>query len=55
VEENNIPSEALFASEGFTRTSFTEVSKNHGSLHTLNMYRAMTVVPGEILLRKTIS
>jgi len=55
VEEKNIPSEALFASEGFTRTSFTEVSKNHGSLHTLNMYRAMTVVPGEILLRKTIS
>jgi len=55
VEENNIPSEALFASEGFTRTGFTEVSKNHGSLHTLNMYRAMTVVPGEILLRKTIS
>jgi ribosomal protein S18 acetylase RimI-like enzyme len=55
VEENNIPSETLFASEGFTRTSFTEVSKNHGSLHTLNMYRAMTVVPGEILLRKTIS
>jgi ribosomal protein S18 acetylase RimI-like enzyme len=55
VEENNVPSEALFASEGFTRTSFTEVSKNHGSLHTLNMYRAMTVVPGEILLRKTIS
>jgi ribosomal protein S18 acetylase RimI-like enzyme len=55
VEENNIPSEALFASEGFTRTSFTEVSKNHGSLHTLNMYRAMTVVPGEILLRKSMS
>ena len=55
VEEDNIPSEALFASEGFTQTSFSEVSKNHGSLHTLNMYRAMTVVPGEILLRKTIS
>jgi len=55
VEENNIPSEALFASEGFTRTSFTEVSRKHGSLRTLNMYRAMTVVPGEILLRKTIS
>lgn len=54
VEENNIPSEALFASEGFTRTSFSQVSKNHGSLHTLNMYRAMTVVPGEILLRKPI-
>jgi L-amino acid N-acyltransferase YncA len=55
VERNNIPSEALFASEGFTKTTFSEVSKRHGSLHTANMYRAMTVVPGEVLLRKTIS
>ena len=55
VEEENRPSEALFASGGFTRTSFGEVSKRHGSLHTLNMYRAMTVVPGEILLRKAIA
>ena len=55
VEKDNEPSEALFASEGFAKTSFSEVSKKHGSLHTLNMYRVMTVVPGEILLRKTIS
>jgi ribosomal protein S18 acetylase RimI-like enzyme len=55
VEENNIPSEALFKSEGFTRTSFGEVSKRHGSLHTFNMYRAMTVVPGEVLLRKAMA
>ena len=55
VEENNKPSEALFASEGFTRTSFHEVSKRHGSLHTLNMYREMLVVPGEVLLRKAIA
>jgi ribosomal protein S18 acetylase RimI-like enzyme len=54
VEENNEPSEALFASEGFTRTSFGEVSKKHGKLHTISMYNAMRVVPGEILLRKTI-
>ena len=54
VEKDNDPSEALFASEGFTKTSFSEVSKRHGSLHTVNMYRAMTVVPGEILLRKSI-
>ena len=54
VEEDNEPSEALFASEGFTRTSFGEVSKKHGSLHALNMYREMLVVPGEILLRKAI-
>ncbi len=55
VEEDNKPSEALFASEGFTRTSFHEVSKRHGSLHTLNMYREMLVVPGEVLLRKAIA
>jgi ribosomal protein S18 acetylase RimI-like enzyme len=55
VEKDNEPSEALFASEGFTRTSFGEVSKRHGSLHTVNMYRAMTVVPGEILLRKSLA
>jgi L-amino acid N-acyltransferase YncA len=55
VERDNMPSETLFASEGFTRTSFSEVSKRHGSLHTVNMYRAMTVVPGEVLLRKTIA
>jgi ribosomal protein S18 acetylase RimI-like enzyme len=55
VEKDNEPSEALFAAEGFTKTSFSEVSKGHGSLHTVNMYRAMTVVPGEVLLRKTIA
>jgi len=55
VEEDNKPSEALFASEGFTRTSFGELFKLHGSLHTLNMYRIMTVVPGEVLLRKAIA
>ena len=55
VEEDNKPSEALFASEGFTRTSFGQLSRLHGSLHTLNMYRIMTVVPGEVLLRKAIA
>jgi ribosomal protein S18 acetylase RimI-like enzyme len=54
VEEDNEPSEALFASEGFKPTSFNEVSKKHGSLHTLNMYREMLVVPGEVLLRKAM-
>ena len=55
VEEDNAPSEGLFASEGFTRTSFGEVSKKHGKLHALNMYNAMRVVPGEVLLRKEIT
>ena len=55
IEKDNEPSERLFESEGFTKTSFSEVSKEHGSLNTLNMYRVMTVVPGEILLRKSLS
>ena len=55
IEKDNEPSEKLFESGGFTKTSFSEVSKKHGSLNTLNMYRAMTVVPGEILLRKSLS
>jgi len=55
VEEDNEPSEALFASEGFTRTSFGEVSKKYGGIRTLNMYRIMTVVPGEVVLHKAIS
>jgi len=42
-------------SEGFTRTSFGQVSKRYGGLHALNMYREMLVVPGEILLRKAIT
>lgn len=55
VEEDNEPSERLFTSEGFARTSFTEVSKEYGHLHALNMYRTMWVVPGEVLLRKTLT
>ena len=55
VEEDNEPSEKLFASEGFIRTSFSEVSKNYGHLHALNMYRTMWVVPGEVLLRKILT
>jgi len=55
VEKDNEPSERLFGSEGFTKTTFGQVSKKHGKLHTLNMYNAMRVVPGEILLRKEIT
>ena len=55
VEQENIASERLFAAEGFTRTSFAEVSRSHGPFHALNMYRMMVVVPGEVLLRKKLS
>ena len=55
VEEDNEPSEALFASEGFTPTNLGAVSRKHGRLHALNMYREMWVVPGEVLLRRPIA
>jgi ribosomal protein S18 acetylase RimI-like enzyme len=54
VETDNLPSEKLFASEGFTRTNFGEVSKKYGRFHALDMYRKMLVVPGEVLLHKEL-
>jgi ribosomal protein S18 acetylase RimI-like enzyme len=54
VEKDNLPSEKLFAAEGFTRTNLVEVSKRHGPLRALNMYRMMVVVPGEVLLHKAM-
>lgn len=55
VETRNAPSERLFASEGFTRSSFGEVSKRFGTIHAINMYRLMVIVPGEALMWKKIS
>ena len=55
VEHENVPSERLFASERFVPTSFGDVAKNYGNIHTVNMYRIMTVVPGEILLHKMLT
>lgn len=54
VEQDNLPSERLFVAEGFTRTSLAEVSKKYGLLRALNMYRMMVVVPGEVLLHRTL-
>ena len=55
AETDNIPSEKLFESEGFTRTNFGEVSKKYGRLHSMDMYMKMLVVPGEVLLHKEIA
>ena len=55
AETDNTPSEKLFESAGFTRTNFGEVSKRHGTLHTLELYRKMLVVPGEALFRKELT
>ena len=54
VEGDNVPSERLFSAEGFARTGLVEVSKEHGALRALNMYRMMVVVPGEVLLHRAL-
>jgi ribosomal protein S18 acetylase RimI-like enzyme len=54
VEGDNEPSLALFRSRGFTRTNFGAVSKKHGKIGALIMYKEMLVVPGEMLLHKVI-
>jgi ribosomal protein S18 acetylase RimI-like enzyme len=54
VEKDNLPSEKLFIAEGFVRTNLVEVSQRHGPLRALNMYRMMMVVPGEVLMHRTI-
>lgn len=55
IETDNVASEGLFRSEGFVKTSFGEVSKKHGGLHALDMYRKMVIVPGEVLLRRDLT
>lgn len=55
VEAENAASEGLFRLEWFVKTSFGDVSKKHGGLHTLDMYRRMVVVPGEILLYRDMA
>ena len=54
VERDNVPSERLFAAEGFAKTNLVEVSREHGALRALNMYRMMVVVPGEVLLHRAL-
>ena len=53
--KDNLPSEKLFAAEGFVRTNLGEVSRDHGPLGALNLYRMMVVVPGEVLVHRTLA
>ena len=55
MEGDNVPSERLFASQGFQKTTFMDVSRRHGALRAMNMYRMMVVVPGEILLHRGLT
>lgn len=50
VESDNEPSIRLFESQGFTKTSFSEFRKKYGFAKSIDMYRRVVVVPGEVLL-----
>jgi len=45
----------LFASRGFRRSHFGEVSRTYGLLRAVAMYRSMLAVPGEVLLQLDMS
>jgi len=51
----NEESVSLFSSKGFRRTNFGELSKKHGLLGAISMYRGMVAVPGEVLLLKDLT
>lgn len=55
IEDENIESLTLFGKRGFVRTNYSEVSRRHGVVHALSMYRSMLVVPGESLFHRELS
>jgi len=55
IEEDNAESAGLFRSRGFEKTGYSAVAKKYGMLGAINMYRKMVVVPGEILLCRSMT
>lgn len=55
VEVENEPSLRLFESKEFSKTGFGQVSKRHGRIGALIMYKEMLSVPGETLLYRQIA
>lgn len=55
VSEDNVESNALFLSNGFRKTNYSELSKRYGKLGAINMYRKMLIVSGEIVLYKDMA
>ncbi len=53
--EHGGESKALFESHGFVETNFGKLSKRYGQLHTINMYRKMLVVSGEVVVYKELT
>jgi ribosomal protein S18 acetylase RimI-like enzyme len=53
--EHGGESKALFLSSGFVETSFHELSKKYGRFRTINLYRKMLVVSGELVVYKQLN
>ncbi len=54
VEEENVDSKKLFGSRGFERVEGSKMAAKYGRIKSLLMYREMTVVPGEVLMGKSL-
>ena len=55
VEDDNPTSKQLFASRGFEEVKGSEMAARYGRMRSLLMYGAMMVVPGEILLGRSLA
>jgi ribosomal protein S18 acetylase RimI-like enzyme len=54
IEEENVESRALFRSRGFEKVQGSEMAARYGRIRALLMYREMMVVPGELLLGRSL-
>lgn len=55
VEEDNLESRLLFSSRGFQKVHGSEMAERYGRIRALLIYREMMVVPGELLMGKTLT
>jgi ribosomal protein S18 acetylase RimI-like enzyme len=53
--EHGGESKALFEAHGFVETNFGQVSRRYGKLHSINLYRKMLVVSGELVVYKDLT
>ena len=54
VEQDNLESRLLFESRGFQKVQRSEMTERYGRMRALLMYREMMVVPGELLMGKSL-
>ena len=54
VRVDNVPSNRLFLSRGFSRKPFKDVARSKGFLRAVKLWSRMVVVPGERVLVKVL-